>query len=94
MIKRYCDICGKEVTETTKYMLPEKESVPVKDRSGAQILSVMTLKPEEKDVCDECASWIFRAIKYYFPFSLAEMPFSIDTENGYVIKEKLKKHKD
>lgn len=54
MIKKYCDICGKEA-ETDKYYLPAIKDIYARDRHGNPLIKTKTIGAEEKDVCKDCA---------------------------------------
>nr|DAR44234.1 MAG TPA: hypothetical protein [Caudoviricetes sp.] len=54
MIKKYCDICGKEAS-TNKYCLPVKKDTYARDRYGNPLIKTKTIGSEEKDVCLNCA---------------------------------------
>lgn len=94
MIKRYCDICGKEVAETTKYMLPFQCRKSATDAAGHVIKHYNVIEPAEKDVCNKCESKIFRTIKYYMPLAEKQIPFSYPTEGGYIVEVNYKKEVD
>ena len=62
MIKKYCDICGKEVEEVTKFQLPKKEPKWLLDGLGNKIKIIGSeYKACEYDVCPFCAGsiWVF-----------------------------------
>lgn len=61
MIKKYCDICGKE-SVINKYRLPVVKDVYAKDRYGNPLIKTKTIGAEDKDVCLNCA----RKIQFLF----------------------------
>lgn len=67
MIKQvlYCDICGKEVDKIEKYVLPMRSKQWIVDSRGIKLAQLYEfISPCEKDVCNDCASYINDCIRF------------------------------
>ncbi len=68
MVKKYCDLCGKEVDSITEFTLPKEENIFVTDKFGAKIFTGQVCKPNKQDLCPRCASRMYTLITQYMPY--------------------------
>lgn len=75
MIKKYCDVCNKEVDSLTEYTLPKSENIFVEDKFGTKLgITGQTCKPVKKELCPRCAWHLAKFIDQYL--------LSISDDNG------------
>lgn len=68
MIKKYCDICGKEAETIFKFSLPTSKVTYAKDKYGNKIIaSGKVWKTENKDLCPECVAQLSNFVDNYLP---------------------------
>ena len=68
MIKRYCDICNREIKTTTEYILPKIVPVYATDRDGNKITVFgKTFEPEKKELCSSCEDILNSFVDRYLP---------------------------
>ena len=59
MVKKFCDICGKQAEDAEEYVLPCNFDKYVTDGFGNKIKYLYSKYiPEKKDVCNECIAYI------------------------------------
>ena len=75
MIKKYCDVCNKEVDSLTEYTLPKSENIFAEDKFGTKLgIAGQTCKPVKKELCPRCAWHLAKFIDQYL--------LSISADNG------------
>ena len=84
MIKKYCDICGKEA-EIDKYYLPAIKDIYARDRRGNPLIKTKTIGAEEKDVCKDCAKNIQFLIDYILPMADKDISIKVESPDDYII---------
>lgn len=69
MIKKYCDLCGKEVDSVTEFTLPKEENVFATDKFGTKLgIAGQVYKPNKQDLCPKCAGHMYKFITQYMPY--------------------------
>lgn len=71
MIKKYCDVCNKEVDSLTEYTLPKSENIFAEDKFGTKLaIAGQTCNPVKKELCPRCALYLAKFIdQYLLPIS-------------------------
>ena len=83
MIKKYCDICGKEVEEI------EQEPKWLTDKFGIKIQFIgYKYKPKKYDVCSDCAAYLYGFMSWHLPVIRDE---NSDYEITICVDKKVKK---
>lgn len=72
MVKKYCDLCGKEVDSITEFTLPKEENIFATDKLGAKLITGQVYKPNKQDLCPKCASRMYMLITQYIPYMCSE----------------------
>lgn len=72
MVKKYCDLCGKEVDSITEFTLPKEENIFATDKLGAKLIAGQVYKPNKQDLCPKCASRMYTLITQYMPYICSE----------------------
>ena len=68
MIKRYCDICNREIKTATEYILPKIVPVYATDRDGNKTMMFgKTFEPEKKELCSSCEDILNSFVDRYLP---------------------------
>ena len=66
MIKKYCDVCNKEVDSLTEYTLPKSENIFAEDKFGTKLaIAGQTCNPVKKELCPRCALYLAKFIDQY-----------------------------
>lgn len=72
MVKKYCDLCGKEVDSITEFTLPKEENIFATDKLGAKLIAGQVYKPNKQDLCPKCARRMYMFITQYMPYICSE----------------------
>lgn len=68
MVKRYCDICNREIKTATEYILPKIVPVYTTDRNGNKITVFgKSFEPEKKELCSSCEDILNSFVDRYLP---------------------------
>lgn len=66
MIKKYCDVCNKEVDSLTEYVLPKCENIFAEDKFGTKLgIAGQACNPVKKELCPRCAWYLAKFIDQY-----------------------------
>ena len=78
MIKKYCDVCNKEVDSLTEYTLPKSENIFAEDKFGTKLaIAGQTCNPVKKELCPRCALYLAKFIDQYL-LPISDESFSIN----------------